>query len=177
MKDWLVKYTDIDGEEVEGTWWFHMSQADAVRLNMMAEGGDLREVLKEIAKDTNGKRVLANFDMLVKHSVGIRDGKRFIRNQEIVDEFVQTGAYDKIFMDLVTNAEFAAEFVNGLLPANMAALMADDNLASNYTEEQLLNMDDDEFDAVAGDNETSWSQALLIIAMKRRNRRPSKAAA
>jgi hypothetical protein len=44
------------------------------------------------------------------------DGKRFIKNQELRDSFVQTEAYSELFMELASDAELAAVFVNGIIP-------------------------------------------------------------
>ena len=44
------------------------------------------------------------------------DGKRFMKNQEYTDAFVQTEAYSDLFMELATNADAAAAFVNGIVP-------------------------------------------------------------
>ena len=44
------------------------------------------------------------------------DGKRFIKTPEIAEAFSQTEAYSVLFMELATNADSAAAFVNGIIP-------------------------------------------------------------
>ena len=58
------------------------------------------------------------FKDIVLKSFGVKsdDGKRFIKNQELKDGFAQTEAYVEIFMELASNAEAAAAFVNGIMP-------------------------------------------------------------
>ena len=46
---------------------------------------------------------------------------RFIKNQEVWDEFAQTEAYSKLFMELATDAKAASAFVNGIVPAGSDA--------------------------------------------------------
>ena len=47
------------------------------------------------------------------------DGKRFVKSKEIAEAFSQTEAYSEIFMELAMDEKAAAEFVNGILPANL----------------------------------------------------------
>ena len=49
------------------------------------------------------------------------DGKRFIKSPEISVAFSQTEAYSKFFMELVTDPDAAAAFVNGIAPASATA--------------------------------------------------------
>ena len=44
------------------------------------------------------------------------DGRKFVKNDEVRDNFQQTEAYSALFMELATNADAAAEFVNGIIP-------------------------------------------------------------
>jgi hypothetical protein len=48
------------------------------------------------------------------------DGKRFIKNDEMREEFQQTAAYSALFMELATDDKAAADFVNGIIPKDMA---------------------------------------------------------
>ena len=60
---------------------------------------------------------------LILKAYGVKspDGRRFIKSQELSDEFAQTEAYSELFMELAQDAEKAAEFVNGIVPAGAAA--------------------------------------------------------
>ena len=44
------------------------------------------------------------------------DGKRFIKSEELSTAFSQTEAYSQLFMELATDADAAAKFVNGIIP-------------------------------------------------------------
>ena len=48
------------------------------------------------------------------------DGKRFMKSEEIATAFSQTEAYSILFMELATDATAAADFVNGIVPADVA---------------------------------------------------------
>lgn len=116
-----ITYVDFNGDEVTEDFFFHLSKAELIELELSTKGG-LSEALKRIVASEDGKAIIAEFKNIILSSYGKRseDGKRFIKNQQLRDEFESTEAYSVLFMDLVLNAEAAAEFVNGVIPQNMA---------------------------------------------------------
>jgi len=68
------------------------------------------------------KKIIGFFKDLVLLSYGKKsdDGKRFVKSKEISKEFSETPAYSDLFMELASDAEKAAEFVNGLIPKDLA---------------------------------------------------------
>lgn len=108
-------YTNFDGEQVTETWWFHLFKSEMIKMHMYDPSGDLEAMLKRIVADGKPKEIIDTFDSIIKLAVGKRsaDGKRFIRNQELIDEFFQTPSYDEFFCQLVTDANFAVEFLRG----------------------------------------------------------------
>ena len=87
---------------------------------MSVEGGFAERVQRIVdAKDqTSLLKVIKKF-VLDAYGVKSEDGKRFIKNDQVRDEFVQCPAYSMIFMELVTNDVMAAEFVNNVVPDSM----------------------------------------------------------
>lgn len=115
-----VTYTDLNGEETTEDLYFHMSQAELVELEMSEKDG-WSEAMKKIVDAEDGKTIMAEFKRIILNSYGVRstDGKRFIKTQELRDEFESSEAYSALFMELVTNTDFAIEFINGIAPAKM----------------------------------------------------------
>ena len=116
-----ITYKDFNDEEVSEDFFFHLSKAEIVELEMSEEGG-LSEALKKIIASNDGKEIIARFKEIILGSYGKRspDGKRFVKNQQVREEFESSEAYSVLFMELVTNADKAAEFVNGIIPKGMA---------------------------------------------------------
>lgn len=116
-----IKYTDFNNEEQEEDFFFHLSKAELVELELSHEGG-LSESLIKIVASEDGKAIIAEFKNIILMAYGVRseDGRRFIKNQALRDEFESTEAYSALFMELVTDADAAAEFINGIVPAGMA---------------------------------------------------------
>jgi len=117
-----ISYTDFNGDEVSEDFFFHQSKAELIELEVSHEGG-LEEAIKRIVKAEDGKAIIAEFKNIILSSYGQRslDGKRFIKNQTIRDEFESTEAYSTLFMELVTDAQAAATFIQGVIPQDMAA--------------------------------------------------------
>lgn len=115
-----IKYVDYDGNERTETFYFNLSQAEVMEWEFSADGG-LSKMLEKIVAEKDAKRIVAIFKDLVLRSYGEKspDGKRFVKTQELRDSFSQTEAYSDLFMELATNAEAAAAFVNGIAPKQM----------------------------------------------------------
>lgn len=120
-----ITYTDFNGDEVSEDFFFHLSKAELITLELSHKGG-LSEALKRIIEAEDGKTLIAEFRNILLSSYGVRseDGKRFIKNQELRDNFESTEAYSTIFMELLLNTDFAIEFVNGVIPQNMEEELA-----------------------------------------------------
>jgi len=116
-----ITYEDFNGEEVSEDFFFHLSKAELIELEMSQEGG-LSQWLQNVIAAEDGKSIMAEFKKIVLGSYGKRspDGKIFVKNQELRDEFESTEAYSALFVELVTNVDAAIEFVNGVIPKNMA---------------------------------------------------------
>jgi len=116
-----ITYTDFNGEEVSEDFFFHLSKAELVELELSHRDG-LSAALERIVAAKDGKSIIAEFKKIILGAYGKRsdDGRRFIKNQEIRDEFESTEAYSTLFMELVTNTDSAVDFINGVIPAGMA---------------------------------------------------------
>lgn len=115
-----ITYEDFNGNTVSEDFFFHLSKADLVELEVSHTGG-LSGWIKRVTESNDGAQIIAEFKKLLLMSYGKKseDGKRFIRNAEMRDEFFSSEAYSTLFMELVTDAKAAAEFVNGIVPAGL----------------------------------------------------------
>lgn len=112
-----IKYVDYDGTEREEEFCFNISRAELATMELSMDGGMAQYLNTIIAKKDSAKLMDAFTDILRK-SYGVKspDGKRFIKSPELSAEFMQTEAYSELFMKLVTDADAAAAFVNGIMP-------------------------------------------------------------
>jgi hypothetical protein len=115
-----ITYEDFNGETTTEDLFFHLSKAELVELEMSHEGG-LSVSLQKIIESQDGKAIIAEFKSIILGSYGKKseDGRRFIKNQALRDEFESSEAYSTLFMELVTNTDSAVEFINGVIPKGM----------------------------------------------------------
>lgn len=120
-----ITYEDFNGTPVVEDHYFHLTKADLIEMEMGHKGG-LHEYLQKIVDSEDGKAIISEFKKLILGSYGKKseDGRRFIKTQELRDEFLSSEAYSTMFLELCTNADKAAEFVNGIIPAGLDADLA-----------------------------------------------------
>ena len=94
-----------------------MIQRETMEMEMGTSGG-LTETIKKIIAAQDNPSIIKIFKDFILKAYGEKslDGKRFIKSKEISEAFSQTEAYSQLFMELATNADAAAEFVNGIVP-------------------------------------------------------------
>lgn len=112
-----IKYQDYEGVEREEDFYFNLTKAEIAEWEMSVTGGFAKQVQKIISEGDASKLIPIFKEMILK-SYGVKspDGKRFIKSEELATEFSQTEAYSELFMSLATDADAAAEFVNGITP-------------------------------------------------------------
>lgn len=120
-----ITFENFEGKEVTEDHYFHLSKADLVELEMTHKGG-LQAYIERVVQSQDGRAIIEEFKRLILMSYGKKnpDGSRFIKNQELRDDFLSSPAYDVIFMELVTDADKAAAFVNGIIPSGLGADVA-----------------------------------------------------
>jgi hypothetical protein len=118
-----ITYKDLDGNDITDDFYFNLSKAEIAEWKLsFGEQEDLASYIKDIIKNKNTSVIIKLFKDLLGRSVGRRseDGKRFIKNDDIRDAFMQSDAYSVFFMELVTNANAGVEFIRGVLPSDLA---------------------------------------------------------
>lgn len=115
-----IKYTDFDGNEREESFYFNLSKAELARMELTVEGS-FTGLVKRLIEKRKGPEIVKIFENIIQTSYGEKspDGKRFIKSEEATKEFTQTEAYSELIMELYSDANKAAEFIAGILPADM----------------------------------------------------------
>lgn len=115
-----ITYNDYNGTERTEDFYFNLTKAEIMEMEMGTTGG-LAEMINKIVAAQDAPSIIKVFKDLVLKSYGEKsaDGKRFIKSEEIATAFSQTEAYSQLFMELATDADAAAVFVNGIMPADI----------------------------------------------------------
>lgn len=116
-----VTYNDLNGQERTESFYFHYYESEILEMELSVDGGFAERIQRIIdAKDQPTLiRVIKKF-VLDAYGIKSDDGRQFIKNEVERAKFEQSPAYSKIFMELVLDDKVAAEFVNGVIPAEMS---------------------------------------------------------
>jgi hypothetical protein len=117
-----IKYTDYEGVEREETHYFNLNKAEVMKWLAMDGDYTLDKVMLQLTKNPNGRKIMDIFEDLLHRSYGRKslDGRRFEKSEEIWLDFFQTEAYSELCMELVTDADKASAFINGIIPEKLA---------------------------------------------------------
>ena len=112
-----ITYSDYNGVERTEDFYFNLSKAEAMEMEMSTSGG-LAEMITRVVSAQDTPSIVKIFKDLVLKAYGVKspDGRRFMKSEELATEFSQTEAYSILFMELATDAKAAADFVNGVIP-------------------------------------------------------------
>ena len=127
-----ITYTDYNGIERTEEFLFNLTEAEIAEMEMSKKGG-LTNTLQRLIRTEDAPEIAKIFKDLILKSYGEKsdDGKRFIKSEKMSEEFSQTEAYSKLYMELAFDDKAAAEFINNIIPKTMS--------------EQLKNKDMKEF--------------------------------
>lgn len=115
-----IKFKDLEGNDHEKDFYFHLKKDLLVELEIVHEGG-FKERLQGIIASKKGRAIMDAFKEIVAMSYGEKseDGMSFLQSKERSEWFMGTDAYSEFFFDLVTDASFASDFINGIMPSNI----------------------------------------------------------
>lgn len=178
-----ITYTDHNDVEHTRDFWFHLNKTDLLELEV-STGVGLEEWVKQVMASRDGAAVVEMLRNIIGRAVGERTPTgEFVKSQAFREYFLASEAYGEILLELFRKPENGSEFIKSLLSKkNQAALEANQPSAapvfqkpaedkkelSEYTEQELLALSDDEWTALVGKDARKWPKALLPIAMRRR---------
>lgn len=113
-----ITYTDYFGEERTEDFRFNLSKAECAERQMKFAGGGYGEFLRKIVEAKDAEKIVEYFKQFLLDSYGeiSPDGRRFMKSPELSKAFSETEAYSILYMKLATDDQFAADFVNGVVP-------------------------------------------------------------
>lgn len=116
-----IKYVTFLGETVEEDHWFNLTERELSNLDLKNEGG-FQGLIRRMIETTDTPQLIELFEQVVLASYGelSADGKVFRKKDgELAKEFVDSAAYDALYMELIGDANELAEFINGIIPEKL----------------------------------------------------------
>jgi len=120
-----ITYEDYDGNKRTEDFYFNLSKAEIMEMELSVSGG-MTQMLNRIVAERDGEKIIKTFKEIILKAYGEKspDGKRFIKSEELSTAFSQTEAFSQLFMELATDADAAAKFINGIIPADTPKIAA-----------------------------------------------------
>lgn len=124
-----ITYEDYNGTTRTEEFRFGLLKSELAKLELKTTGG-MQAHLQRMIDAQDNEEIMKTFEKLILMSYGEKsvDGKRFVKNEEIAEAFSQTPAYDQLFMELITDEKKAAEFISGIMPADIQKELQKENL-------------------------------------------------
>ena len=111
-----VKYEGFDGEIIEEDLYFNLTRMDLIELNDRYESKDMAAYMDKIVKEKNIKELYKVLKDIVLMAYGVKseDGKRFVKNQTVKDEFSESLAFSQLIEDFHETDTAMSDFVTGI---------------------------------------------------------------
>lgn len=124
-----ITYTDYNGTSRTEDFYFNLTKAEIMEMELGTSGG-LAEMIQKVVAAQDAPSIIKIFKDLILKAYGEKspDGKHFYKSEDISRQFSQTEAYSQLFMELATDSDAAAKFVNGIIPADMAKDVTKENM-------------------------------------------------
>ena len=115
-----ITYTDYNGEERKEDFYFNLSKAEIMEMQLSVDGG-LSTWLEEVIQAKDVPTISKLFKDLILKSYGKKsaDGVRFEKSEDISKGFEQSEAYSELFMELIGDSKAASDFFNAIIPKDL----------------------------------------------------------
>ncbi len=130
-----ITYTDYNGVTRTEDFYFNLNKAELFQMEFGTEG-TFTNVIKKIAQTKDVPTMVSLMKDVILKSYGEKspDGRRFIKSEELSNNFSQTEAFSELYLELALDDQKASEFLNGLMPADLA------KKASSLSNEEKANL-------------------------------------
>lgn len=167
----MIRYTDLDGNQQEAEYWFSLGKTDAIKMDFVHRKNP-KAYLESIAKNQETRNLMEVWEELLMKSVARRENNYLVKNQDILNEFIGSGAYEQLFGELAESKDGGAEFFLSIMPEEVQKNAAQEVQLTQreHTTEELLGMSEEDFYAVVGTRDvTKMDKRYFQIAWQRKN--------
>lgn len=122
-------YVDYNGVERTEDFYFNLSKAEIADMELSTTGG-IKEMIQKIIESKDQAKLVSLFKELIRMAYGVKseDGRNFIKNDKVREDYFSTNAYSDLYMELATNDAFASQFFESILPTLPASNEPTDTL-------------------------------------------------
>lgn len=120
MYNKVVNYVDFDGNERRETLQFNVTETELRNFELSMNGG-IHAYLEKLVEKLDLKSMSQFLNDFVDLSYGEKslDGRRFVKNPQILEDFKSSLAYDTFMNEMLHDDKAAAAFINGIFPKQL----------------------------------------------------------
>lgn len=114
-------YKDFNGIERTESKMFNLTESEILEMELGTAGG-IAEMLQRVIDAKDQPTIIKFFKEFILKAYGEKsaDGTYFEKSEEISRKFACTQFYNLLFMELATDDEKAAAFVNEVIPKTVS---------------------------------------------------------
>lgn len=142
-----VTYEDFNGNTCSETLYFNISETESLKFLTSVEGGYdkyLQKILDEFdamnSEDDHQRiqaitKVIDVYEDIILAGYGEKseDGKRFMKSEEITNNFKCSAAYEALLLKFLDDPEYGVKFVVAVLPNNTG--MSDNEIVTSLKQD------------------------------------------
>ena len=115
-----ITYTDYNGTERTEDFYFNLSKSEMIMLETTTPGG-YTGLIQRVIESKDNREIMNIFTDLIRRSYGVKseDGKHFIKNDQVVEDFMNSAAFDQMFTEFFTDENAASDFAKGIIPSDI----------------------------------------------------------
>lgn len=131
----VIPYTDFDGNPRVEEFWFNLTKAEMMDLGLSKDGG-YDKYMEQLMHSTKVGEAIEVFKKILLLAYGKKslDGRKFEKSPEITADFVATQAYSDLYVELASDPDKAAEFMNGVMGADVRKMVAENEAKAKAAE-------------------------------------------
>lgn len=117
-----ITYTNYNGEKRTKNFYFNLTRTELAKMELTSKAG-MEATIKQMVNEDDRAKIIELFEKIVLGAYGEKssDGEEFLKSKEIVDRFVSHPAYDVLFMELISSDKAMSDFINAVIPNDLAA--------------------------------------------------------
>lgn len=115
-----ITYTDFNGNPRTEDLYFNLSAPELMQFELLYPEGIQKE-LERIHAENDKSALFTMFERIILSSYGVKsaDGRSFVKNPQVVQDFRETAAYPALFAELAFDDGAFDAFVDGIMPKDL----------------------------------------------------------
>ncbi len=111
-----ISYVDFNGTQRNDDYYFHLSVPEATRFAARFGEQGWEAGIKKIVDSGDLREVLDLFEDIILTSYGQKspDGRTFVKNKEMRENFSNSEAYAQLFEELIMSPDAMTQFAKGI---------------------------------------------------------------